>query len=133
MNQNKYEKVEDKRPHTHKKACMGCKKTIEYWWTSGMSECFPHFYCENCGNPIWRMKDKLRIQELKDEIEIRKEINAILIELPKCICGGSFTLEAGSRCVHCGKEYVEEETLKNRIFNPYIMLLTGASMLIEDD
>ena len=37
-----YTTVGRKRPYTHEQPCPKCGKAIEYWWTSGMSESFPH-------------------------------------------------------------------------------------------
>ena len=127
------EKIEDKRPYTHKQPCPECGQTIEYWWTSGMSECFPHFYCNECGSAIWRIRDQKRIWYLKKENDIKDTIKSILEDLPQCTCGGKFTLEARPICFHCGCKFAEKQTFNNRVFNPNIMLLTGASMMTEND
>ncbi len=96
-----YDVVEEKRPYTQTKNCPSCASPIEVWWTSGMSECFPHFYCAECGSPIHRVSDKLAIWDLEDEEIIARAMSRIVASLPACLCGGQYSLEARPRCPSC--------------------------------
>ncbi len=127
-----YTTVGSKRPYTHRKPCPKCGKTIEYWWTSGMSECFPHFYCEDCGSPIWREQDRRALWNDRSLERLKRDVAKIFESLPPCHCGGRYTLDAGPRCPHCREEFPEELPFKERVYSPYITLLTGAKMRTED-
>jgi predicted RNA-binding Zn-ribbon protein involved in translation (DUF1610 family) len=129
----KYEVVEDKRPSTHHRDCPSCAKSIEYWWTSGMSECYPHFYCGDCGEVIWREKDKIRTFTSHGEGELKHDIREILAELPTCRCGGHYTLEAGPRCPHCRFDFADKNrAFSDRAYDPHIILLQGSRLYIEN-
>jgi transposase-like protein len=128
----KYEVVEDKRPSTHIKQCPACNASIEYWWTSGMSECFPHFYCEGCGEAIWRERDKVRIFTSHDEAELKYDMKEIVDNLPPCRCGGRYTIEAGPRCPDCRFDFADRsKSFSVRAYDPSIILLRGSRLYTE--
>ena len=111
--------------------CPECGISIEYWWTSGMSMAFPHFYCEDCGSPIVRHKDKAAVWYIEEEEELRTKIDEIIAELPPCHCGGRYTLDGCPRCPKCKYRFSDEKPFKERVYMPHIYLLTGAKMLVE--
>ena len=65
--------------------CPNCKSIIYAWQSSGMSESFPHFYCDKCSNVLLRESVKVWKGVSK---EILKEIEN---SLPNCECGGKFS------------------------------------------
>ena len=38
--------------------CNQCNGLTPAWRSSGMSQCFPHFYCDTCSNVIHRASDQ---------------------------------------------------------------------------
>jgi transposase-like protein len=116
--------VEEKRPHTHFRDCPSCRTSIEYWWTSGLSECFPHFYCNKCSNVIWRSQDRQLVSEKGASEETLKEV---LGGLPLCSCGGSFSANANPKCPSCGSEFKHQQTGVQRLTDPHVILLQGAT------
>lgn len=59
--------------------CPYCDKKTYAWQSSGMSMCFPHFYCNKCSNVIFRVKD----QELVMNNVIQEKLEIIQDDLPK--------------------------------------------------
>jgi transposase-like protein len=122
--------VADMRPYTHRKSCPQCGYSIEYWWTSGMSESFPHFYCDTCSNVLWRRKDQEFL--LSHETDDESAIAQIADSLPHCKCGGRFMPWAGPKCPKCKYEFKRDRQPSYELRNPNMILLEGAEMLTED-
>lgn len=120
--------VEEKRPNTHFKECPDCKATIEYWWTSDISACFPHFYCESCSNVFWRSSDRERVTSSNLSEGLAKRIAS---ELPKCKCGGSYRAGANPKCPSCGHEFKHGGSINQRLTDPNVILLQGAIFTSE--
>ena len=126
-----YTTIEDCRPYTFKSGCPVCGRLVEYWKSSGMSMMFPHFYCNRCHNPYWREKDQRAIYELKTRSEVQVKISSILKELPKCSCGGSFTLDGGPVHPCCGHNPNKKYDFMNRVYNPNVYIFRGTKLGIE--
>lgn len=123
-------RVEEKRPYTSHMKCPQCAAAIEYWVTSGMSECYPHFYCSTCSNVLWREQDHDIIRP--DQVDVIQAMPAIIASLPQCKCGGRFTLDAGPKCPTCGYEFKQQiANIELRSFEPHAILIAGAEMLTE--
>ena len=123
-------RVEEKRPHTSHTKCPKCAAAIECWVTSGMSECYPHFYCNTCSNVLWREQDHDVIRP--DQVDVIQAMPAIIASLPQCKCGGQFTLDAGPKCPACGYEFKQQTAnLELRATEPHAILIAGAEMLTE--
>ena len=123
-------RVEDKRPYTSQMKCPHCASPVEYWHTSGMSECYPHFYCNTCSNVLWREQDQKIIRN--EEVDVGEAIPKIVASLPRCGCGGKFTLDAGPKCPRCGHEFKQQiASLELRATEPHAILVAGAEMLTE--
>jgi len=71
--------------------CPNCAKETFAWRSSGMSERFPHFYCNRCSNVLHREIDKKLVYQNEAKQELLDKIAATL---PPCPCGGKF--EAGA-------------------------------------
>ena len=89
-----------------------------------MSECFPHFYCGKCSNVIWRTQDQKLVTEKGASEATLKEI---LDTLPYCSYGGCFEAGANPKCPSCGFEFEHQQTLVERLTDPYVILLQGAT------
>lgn len=123
-------RIEDKRPYTAQTHCPTCAASIEYWHTSGMSECYPHFYCDTCSNVLWRKQDYNIIRP--GHVNAEGAISQIIASLPKCKCGGHFTLDAGPKCPACGHEFKQQvANVELRATEPSAILIQGAEMLTE--
>ena len=121
--------VADKRPYTHQTPCPDCGHSIEFWWTSGMSGCFPHFFCDTCSSVIWRRQDQdLLLNPAMDEEFALKRIAE---SLPTCKCGGQFKPGVGPRCPKCKHEFKREGPLTYQARSPNMILIEGAEMLTE--
>jgi hypothetical protein len=123
-------RIEDRRPYTSQMKCPKCAAGIEYWHTSGMSECYPHFYCDTCSNVLWRKRDYEIIRP--DDADVEQAMSRILASLPGCKCGGRFTLDAGPKCPACGYEFKQSvASVELRATEPHAILIQGAEMFIE--
>ena len=120
--------IEEKKPYTHIRECPGCHSKIEYWWTSGMSECFPHFYCSKCSNVIWRAQDRNLVLEKGASEAILLKITS---ELPLCSCGEAYEACANPKCPKCGFEFKHDQTPIERLNDPHVILLEGAVFTSE--
>jgi len=102
--------------------CPACERLTPGWRSSGMSECFPHFFCSNCSNVIHREADKKLVYEAATP-ELLAQIAATL---PECPCGGRFTPGAGPKCGHCRHEIPLVANAVAYLHNPNMVLLDGA-------
>ncbi|MGC4031622.1 MAG: hypothetical protein QM754_07805 [Tepidisphaeraceae bacterium] len=119
----------DKRPNTLFKPCPDCGHSIEYWFTSGMSECFPHFYCDRCSSILWRREDRDQLTSpVADEAFL---LEKIISRLPGHRCGGQFKAGVGPRCPKCHHEFRREGPLEYQARSPNAILVEGAELLTE--
>ena len=117
-----------KRPYTKKRDCPSCQRPVEFWHTSGMAACAPHFYCERCSSVIWRAGDAETVARLgKNEATAV----AIVATLPPCGCGGHFIAGSGPKCPHCGFLFQHQSSVADRLLDPYLILVDGATFYHE--
>ncbi len=102
--------------------CLACAQLTPGWRSSGMSECFPHFFCSDCSNVIHREADK----ELVYEAATPELLAQIAATLPACPCGGRFTPGAGPKCQRCHAEIPLVADAVAYLHNPNMVVLDGA-------
>lgn len=104
--------------------CQHCQGLNEGWRSSGMSDCFPHFYCSRCSNVIHREADKAPIYAAGGaDAQVLAQIAATL---PDCPCGGHFTPGAGPKCRHCQQDTGLVRDPVAYLQNPNMLILDGA-------
>ena len=107
--------------------CRKCHKETLAWRSSGMSMCFPHFYCDKCSNVIHRIKD----QELVWYGATEEKLKIIEKDLPDCSCGGRFRPGANPKCGYCGHEFHHQNDIIKRLSDPH-MIVTNGSCIYSD-
>jgi transposase-like protein len=105
--------------------CPDCSTSVAAWKSSGMSESCPHFYCNKCSNALVREKDKKLLYELGATEEL---LNTILPTLPLCGCGGKFEANSNPKCPKCKSEFKHQGNAVNRLSDPHVILVDGASL-----
>lgn len=80
--------------------CPDCNGLTPAWRSSGMSNCFPHFFCDTCSNVIHREADQAIVWDEKS----KELLDQIAKSLPNCACGGQFAPSRGPKCRHCDSE-----------------------------
>ena len=103
--------------------CPNCKELTPAWRSSGMSECFPHFFCDTCSNVIHRESDKELVWNKKSE-ELLEQITTTL---PKCSCGGQFAPNCGPKCKNCKSQIPVVKDAVDYLHNPNMIVIDGAS------
>ena len=102
--------------------CPACQGLTPAWRSSGMSECFPHFFCTNCSNVIWRPADK----DLVWHEATPALLDQIAATLPACDCGGHFAPGAGPKCCHCHAQIPVVADPVQYLHNPNMIVADGA-------
>ena len=102
--------------------CPDCHVSVDAWRSSGMSMCFPHFYCNQCSNVIRRAKD----QELVSNGVSKELLDRIAADLPACGCGGYFKPGSNPKCPACGTEFPHLHEPVNRLQDPNMIVLDRA-------
>ncbi len=102
--------------------CPKCNGLTPAWRSSGMSECFPHFFCDTCSNVIQRESDKKIVWHDKSQEALEK----IAKTLPKCSCGGQFAPSCGPKCKHCNTEIPIVRDAVEYLHNPNMIVVDGA-------
>ena len=102
--------------------CNSCEGLTPAWRSSGMSECFPHFFCNTCSNVIHRKSDKKIVLSEKSQ----KTLDVIAETLPKCNCGGLFLPRCGPKCKHCNVEIPLVSNPIEYLHNPNMVVVDGA-------
>jgi hypothetical protein len=108
--------------------CPACKHIVRAWRSSGMSDCFPHFYCDRCSNAIQREADK-QMAWSEQSLEIVQRIAATL---PDCPCGGHFKPGTNPKCPACGGEFAHKNDTVRRLTDPNVILIHGACMFNDE-
>ena len=108
--------------------CPACERLTPAWQSSGMSESFPHFYCDTCSNVIHREHDKKLVYPVEPSQQL---LDRIAATLPQCPCGGHFKPGANPKCPHCHAEYAHHWEPVQRLISPHMVLL-DCSILIRD-
>lgn len=110
--------------------CNHCQGLNEGWRSSGMSDCFPHFFCSNCSNVVYRQADKALIYAAP-------VVDAVLLariaeSLPACPCGGHFRPGVGPKCRHCHYEIDLINDPVAYLQNPHMLVLDGACSFSDE-
>lgn len=103
-------------------SCPSCSHTVRAWRSSGMSDCWPHFYCDRCSNVIHREADK---QTAWSE-QTMEVVQRIAATLPACPCGGHFRPGANPKCPACGAEFAHQHDVVRRLTDPHMIVMHGA-------
>jgi hypothetical protein len=115
-----------KAPWVGAMSCPSCHRLTAAWQSSGMSESFPHFYCDTCSNVIHRESDKDLVYRAEATQEL---LDTIAGSLPDCPCGGHFKPGANPKCPHCNAEYAHQWDPVERLLVPHMILLDGACLV----
>ena len=102
--------------------CNSCDGLTPAWRSSGMSECFPHFFCDTCSNVIHRDADKRIVWHEKSQ----QILDNIAQTLPKCSCGGQFAPKCGPKCKHCNAEIPIVSNAVDYLHCPNMVVIDGA-------
>jgi len=103
--------------------CPFCDGLTPGWRSSGMSDCFPHFFCNSCSNVIHRHQDQVLVYNNEKSIEL---LNQIASTLPNCPCGGMFSPNSGPNCSHCDKQIPLVADAVAYLHNPNMVVVDGA-------
>lgn len=106
--------------------CPSCNSLTRAWQSSGMSESFPHFYCDTCSNVIHREQDKELVYPNEPSQQL---LDRIAATLPSCPCGGFFKPGANPKCPNCRAEYTHHWNPVQRLIAPHIVLVDGACLI----
>lgn len=106
--------------------CTSCEVCAPAWQSSGMSESFPHFYCDTCSNVLHRERDKERVYPVEPSQQLLDEIAATL---PGCPCGGQFKPGTNPKCPNCRAEYKHHWDPVRRLVEPHMIILDGACLI----
>ncbi len=109
--------------------CPECSNITNAWQTSGMSSCYPHFYCNQCSNVIHRLKD----QALINGGSSQKLLDQIVSDLPKCSCGGQFQPNENPKCCNCGEEFTHQSNAIERLSDPHMIVIDGACVFSDEN
>lgn len=104
--------------------CPTCAHVVWAWQSSGMSDCWPHFYCDQCSNAIQRDADKAVAWE-EQTLEI---VQRIASTLPDCPCGGRFRPGTNPKCPACGQEFTHQNGVVERLTDPHVILIHEACL-----
>lgn len=108
--------------------CPNCNLTIDFIRYSGMSNSYPHFYCDTCSNVFLLETYQMKLPELseKDTFDYAALLNEIVNVLPTCECGGKFTPGADPKCPHCQFEIKHQDPIIERLTDPYMIVTRGS-------
>lgn len=108
--------------------CPECRKLTPAWRSSGMSQCYPHFYCDKCSNVIHRVCDQAKVYNVKGSQGLVSEIAGTL---PDCPCGGRFTPGANPKCSHCGAAIPHSQDAVTRLHDPNMIVVHGGCVFSD--
>ncbi len=103
--------------------CPACQQLTPAWRSSGMSECFPHFFCTRCSNVIHREADKALVWYEATPALLAQ----VAATLPACPCGGHFAPGAGPKCRHCHAQIPLVADPVAYLHNPNMVVSDGAT------
>ena len=103
--------------------CASCAEKVFAWTSSGMSECYPHFFCECCSNVYLYQGGKSEILQTNPTPQLVGQLEA---QLPGCPCGGSFKPGANPKCPHCGHAFEHQRDAVERLSDPHMIVMDRA-------
>lgn len=108
--------------------CPSCNYNFHFMKYSGMSQSYPHFYCNTCSNVILRKSDfaKVMLNDISEHL-----LQDIAKSLPKCSCGGEFSPGCNPKCPHCKNEIPHQDTAIKRLTDPYLIVIEGAKAFFK--
>ncbi len=121
---------EARDPHVGTIECTSCQHLTLAWQSSGMSESYPHFYCDTCSNVFHRESDRELVHAGHSTLAT---LTTIAKTLPRCPCGGHFRPGANPKCPSCGAEFVHSWDPAARLTLPEMLVLDGAVVVQEGD
>lgn len=107
--------------------CPNCNGLTPAWRSSGMSNCFPHFFCDTCSNVIHRESDQLLVWNNKSQ----ELLDQIAKTLPSCTCGGRFAPKCGPKCRYCKSEIHIVRDAIDYLHNPNMIVVDGACVFSD--
>lgn len=107
--------------------CPKCRGLTPAWRSSGMSDQFPHFFCNTCSNVIHRESDQLLVWNDKSQAIL----DQIAETLPNCTCGGRFAPKCGPKCMHCKSEIPVVADPIAYLHNPNLIVIDGACVFSD--
>ncbi len=122
------EQIYSRKDFSESIQCEKCNKIIDYKMYSGMSNAYPHFYCNKCSNIYILESYRYKLYGKKDDkrlAEILEEIKAIL---PACECGGHFQPGANPKCPYCNFELTHQDNEIQRLQDPCAIVIRGFKM-----
>jgi len=111
-----------RRP-TQETACPSCEEMIPFYRFGGMSEMYPHFYCDACSNVYFSRAHHAALVEGRADAAMLQKIGS---ELPRCPCGGQFRPGANPKCPACRAELPHRLDAEARLLDPFAVLVDGA-------
>lgn len=123
--------VEYKRdnPRIREVKCPNCSDKVSAWTSSGMSACFPHFYCDCCSNLYLYEEGKKAIQDGEPTQELVRELET---QLPACPCGGRFKAGENPKCPNCRHEFKHQGNAAQRLTDPHMIVLDQACVYSDN-
>lgn len=109
--------------------CPECGHSTPAWRSSGMSDCFPHFYCDRCSNVIHRTCD----QDLVWESKTPELLDRIAATLPNCPCGGRFGPDNNPKCAHCNAQFKHKKDAVTRLHDRHMIAVDGACVFTHNE
>lgn len=107
-------------------SCPNCAEKVSAWVSSGMSESFPHFYCDRCSNVYHDAEGK---QEILANTATPELLEKLEVRLPGCPCGGCFRAAANPKCPHCGQGFQHQHNALQRLSDPHMIVVDQACVL----
>jgi hypothetical protein len=102
--------------------CSRCNTQTPYTLLNIIPPEDVYLYCDSCSNFVLRDEDrqalKAHLTSLEgDEFEAQADLFYERLEatLPKCDCGGKFSLWSNAKCNHCSFEFPYNNGVKNKL------------------
>lgn len=112
--------------------CRYCFHAVKAFRSSGMSEAFPHFYCNQCSNAIHRDTDNSLVYYVASSELSMDLVNTIAATLPDCPCGGRFTPGANPKCPICCTEFKHQNDVVKRLTDYHVIVINGACLFSDN-
>jgi hypothetical protein len=93
-----------------------------------MSECYPHFYCDQRSNSIQCDSDNALVYNEQSA----QLVQSIAASLPPCPCSGHFKPGADPKGPVCHTPFKHQDDVVKRLTDPYIIILDGACRFSDE-